>query len=60
MNFGCKNGGGGGGGGMLGLKFGGGIFKGGVKVGGWRVLIIGGFGWWGGICKKNENIFSCF
>lgn len=48
LNPGRKNGGGGGGGGTPGPKPGGGIPKGGVKVGGWRAPTTGGPGWCGG------------
>jgi hypothetical protein len=44
LNPGRKNGGGGGGGGTPGPKPGGGIPKGGVKVGGWRAPTTGGPG----------------
>ena len=44
LNPGRKNGGGGGGGGTPGPKPGGGMPKGGVKVGGWRAPTTGGPG----------------
>lgn len=55
LNPGRKNGGGGGGGGTPGPKPGGGIPKGGVKVGGCRAPTTGGPGWGGGTYKVEKR-----